>query len=491
MVLGGLALGFVPGMPELELPPDLVLVGVLPPLLYGAAFFTSLRDLRANVRPVGLLAVGLVLLTMVAVAVVAHELVPGLPWASAFVLGAVVSPTDPIAATAIMRRLGVPRRVVAIVEGESLVNDGTALVAYRFAVVAALTGSFSLWEAGLSFVLNVAGGVGVGLAVGFVVRQVRRRLEYPPAEVTLSLLTGYFAYIPAELVGVSAVIAAVTAGIYLGWYTPELTSAEVRLLGESTWEIVTFVLNALLFTLIGLQLPVILDELDAYSSGELLWWALAVTLTVVLARFVWVFPAAWLPRRRDRTPMLDRAELAVVWWSGMRGAVSLAAALAIPIATDAGGPFPGRSLILFLTFAVIVGTLVVQGLTLPAVIRVCRLEDDGAEEAREEAQARIGAAEAALARLDELAGEEWVRPATADRIRGSYGFRRERFSARFDDGDDGAIEEQSLAYQRLRRELLDAERQSVVELRRSGAISDEVYRHIVRDLDLEEARLDA
>jgi CPA1 family monovalent cation:H+ antiporter len=340
-------------------------------------------------------------------------------------------------------------------------------------------------------VLNVAGGVGVGLAVGFVVRQVRRRLEYPPAEVTLSLLTGYFAYIPAELVGVSAVIAAVTAGIYLGWYTPELTSAEVRLLGESTWEIVTFVLNALLFTLIGLQLPVILDELDAYSSGELLWWALAVTLTVVLARFVWVFPAAWLPRRRDRTPMLDRAELAVVWWSGMRGAVSLAAALAIPIATDAGGPFPGRSLILFLTFAVIVGTLVVQGLTLPAVIRVCRLEDDGAEEAREEAQARIGAAEAALARLDELAGEEWVRPATADRIRGSYGFRRERFSARFDDGDDGAIEEQSLAYQRLRRELLDAERQSVVELRRSGAISDEVYRHIVRDLDLEEARLDA
>jgi CPA1 family monovalent cation:H+ antiporter len=496
MVLGGLALGFVPGMPELELPPDLVLVGVLPPLLYGAAFFTPLRDLRANVRPVGMLAVGLVLLTMVAVAVVAHAIVPGLPWASAFVLGAVVSPTDPIAATAIMRRLGVPRRVVAIVEGESLVNDGTALVAYRFAVTAAVTGAFTLWEAGLSFVFNVLGGVAVGLGVGWIVRQVRRRLDYPPAEVTISLLTGYFAYLPAELVGVSAVIAAVTAGIYLGWHTPELTNAEVRLLGESTWQIVTFVLNALLFTLIGLQLPVILDELDPYSSGDLLWWAVAVTLTVILARLLWVYPAAWLPRRfsrrlREREPMPQNAQLAVIWWSGMRGAVSLAAALAIPLSTDAGQPFPGRSLILFLTFAVIVGTLVVQGLTLPAVIRLCRLEDDGAEEAREEARARIEAAEAALGRLDELVGEDWVRPETADRIRGGYGFRRERFSARFDDRDGGAIEEQSLAYQRLRRELLDAERGAVLDLRRSGAISDDVARRISRDLDLEEARLDA
>jgi CPA1 family monovalent cation:H+ antiporter len=291
------------------------------------------------------------------------------------------------------------------------------------------------------------------------------------------------------------VIAAVTAGIYLGWHTPELTNAEVRLLGESTWTIVTFVLNALLFTLIGLQLPVILDELDPYSTGELLWWAAAVTLTVILARLLWVYAAAWLPRRlsrrrREREPP-QNAQLAVIWWSGMRGAVSLAAALAIPISIDTGGPFPGRSLILFLTFAVIVGTLVVQGLTLPAVIRLCRLEDDGAEEAREEARARIEAAEAALARLDELLEEDWVRPATADRIRGGYGFRRERFSARFDDGDDGAIEEQSVAYQRLRHELLDAERQAVLDLRRSGAISDDVARRISRDLDLEEARLDA
>jgi Na+/H+ antiporter len=495
LVLGGLALGFAPGLPEIDLPPDLVLVGVLPPLLYGAAFFTSLRDLRANVRPVGLLAVGLVLLTMVVVAVVAHTIVPGLPWAAAFVLGAVVSPTDPIAATAIMHRLGVPRRIVHLVEGESLVNDGTALVAYRFAVVAAVSGTFSLWEAGISFALNVAGGVAVGLGVGWIVRLVRRHLDFPPAEVTISLLTGYFAYIPAELIGVSAVIAAVTAGIYLGWYTPELTTAEVRLMGESAWEIVTFMLNALLFTLIGLQLPGILDELGAYSTTDLLRWAVAVWLTVVLARWLWVYPAAWLPRKLfprigERDPMPPNSALALIAWSGMRGGVSLAAALAIPLTTDAGAPFPGRDLILFLTFAVIFGTLVVQGLTLPAVIRLLRLEDEAEQAGRELAQARIRAAEAALARLEELTGEDWVREDTADRVRRGYDFRQSRFAAWLDGDDDGAIESRSLDFQRLRRELLGAERAAVNELRRTGAISAEVARRVERDLDLEDARLE-
>ncbi len=495
LVLGGLALGFAPGMPEIDLPPDLVLVAILPPLLYGAAFFTSLHDLRANLRPVGLLAVGLVLLTIVLVAVVAHEIVPGLPWAAAFVLGAIVSPTDPIAATAIMHRLGVPRRLVSIVEGESLVNDGTALVAYRVAVVAVVSGSFTLWEAGLSFVFNVAGGVVVGLAVAWLVRQVRRRLDFPPAEVTISLLTGYFAYIPAELIGVSAVIAAVTAGVYLGWYTPELTTPEVRLMGESAWEIVTFTLNALLFTLIGLQLPGILDELDAYSTGDLLWWGAAIWLTVLGARALWVYPAAWLPRRlfrriRERDPMPTPQALALVTWSGMRGAVSLAAALAIPLATDAGTPFPARDLILFLTFAVIVGTLVIQGLTLPAVIRLLHLEDDGEEAARDEAQARIRAAEAAIARLQELVEEDWVREDTAERVRAGYGFRRDRFSAWLDGGDDGSIEARSRDFQRLRRELLNAERDAVNALRRSGEISEEVARRVARDLDLEDARLE-
>ena len=432
---------------------------------------------------------------MVVVAVVAHEIVPGLPWAAAFVLGAVVSPTDPIAATAIMQRLGVPRRIVSIVEGESLVNDGTALVAYRFAVVAAVSGTFSLWEAGISFVLNVVGGVVVGLGVAWIVRQVRRRLDFPPAEVTISLLTGYFAFIPAELMGVSAVIAAVTAGIYLGWHTPELTTPEVRLMGESAWEIVTFTLNAILFTLIGLQLPGILDELDAYSTGDLIWWAIAIWLTVLAARALWIYPAAKLPRLlvrriRERDPMPAPAALALITWSGMRGGVSLAAALAIPLTIDTGEPFPARDLLLFLTFAVIFGTLVVQGLTLPAVIRLLHLEDDGEEDAREEARARIHAAGAALLRLDELVEEDWVREDTAERVRGGYGFRRDRFSAWLDGGDDGSIEARSRDFQRLRRELLNAERAAVQELRRSGEISDEVARRVERDLDLEDARLE-
>jgi monovalent cation/hydrogen antiporter len=495
LVVGGLALGFAPGLPAVELPPDLVLVGVLPPLLYGAAFFTSLRDLRANVRPVSLLSVGLVLLTMTVVAVVAHSIVPGLPWPAAFVLGAVVSPTDPIAAIAIMQRLGVPRRISSIIEGESLVNDGTALVVYRVAVAAAVTGTFSLLEAGLSFVANVVGGVAVGLAVGWIVRQVRRRLDFPVAEVTISLLTGYFAYIPAELLGVSAVIAAVTSGIYLGWHTPELTTPEVRLMGESAWEIVTFSVNAILFTLIGLQLPVVLDELEPYAAVDLLWWGLAVWLTVLAVRALWVYPAAKLPRLlrpalAARDPMPPPASLVLITWSGMRGGVSLAAALAVPLTIDVGEPFPGRSLILFLTFAVILGSLVVQGLTLPGVIRLLRLEDDSQDDAREEAHARIHAAGAALLRLEELVDEDWVRPDTAERIRAGYNFRRDRFSARLDGGDDGSIEARSQDFQRLRRELLNAERQALEGLRRSGEISEDVARRVYRDLDLEDARLE-
>src|SRR6476659_7822337 len=252
LVIGGLVLGLVPGMPEFELQPELVFFGVLPPLLYGAAFFTSLRDLRASARPITALAVGLVVATTVGVAVVAHAFVDGLSWGSAFVLGAIVSPTDPLAATSIARRLGVPRKLVTIVEGESLVNDGTGLVLYRVAVAAVVAGSFSAFYTGGLFVVVVIGGVAVGLGVGWLVRQVRRRLDNPPAEITISLLTGYFAFLPAEILGVSAVLAAVTAGIYLGWYTPELTNSAVRQQGNAVWGIVQYLLNALLFVLIGL-----------------------------------------------------------------------------------------------------------------------------------------------------------------------------------------------------------------------------------------------
>jgi Na+/H+ antiporter len=487
LVLGGLGIGLVPGMPRIELPPDLVLVAILPPLLYGTAFFTSLRELRANVRPIGLLAIGLVLTTTVAVAVVVHAIVPGLGWPAAFVLGAILSPTDPTA-TAIAERLGLPRRLGALIEGESLVNDGTALVANRFGVAAVVTGSFSLADASVRFVLNVVGGIAIGLAAGLAIRQVRRRLHNPPVEITISILSGYFAYLPAEAAGVSGILAAVTVGIYMGWHTPELTTPQTRLQGVAVWEILFFLLHALLFGLIGLQLPAIIDALSGESTTSLVGYAVTTIAAVIGVRFAWVFLTADLVGLLRRREASWRAST-VLAWSGMRGAVSLAAALALPLTTDAGTPFPHRDLIVFLTFAVILFALVVQGLTLPVLIRLLRLEEGGLAE-KKEAKARIAAAEAALGRLEELTAEDWVRDDTAERLRGLYDFRRERFRSRLDADSDGAVEDRSLSYQRLRRELLDAERRAVLELRRRGRIDDDVMRRVVRDLDLEDERLD-
>jgi CPA1 family monovalent cation:H+ antiporter len=493
-VLGGLVLGFAPGIPHIALRPEIVLVAILPPLLYSAAFFTSLRDLKRNVRPLSLLAVGLVLATMLGVAAVCHVAIEGLSWPVCFVIGAIVAPTDAIAATAIARRLGIPRRLVTLMEGESLINDATALVAYGFAVTAVLTGEFSLGHAAWRFVVDVIGGVGIGLGVGFVIRQVRRRLDHSPTEIAIALLSGYLAYLPAEAAGVSAVLAAVTVGIYVGWYTPELTTAQTRLQGAAVWDILTFLLNALLFGLVGLQLRPILDSLSGRSTGELIGDAVIVSAAVIVIRLVWIYPAAYLPRLlwrriRERDPYPPWQYPTLLGWAGLRGAVSLAAALALPLTTDTGAPFPNRELIIFLAFCVILATLVVQGSTLPLVIRLLGLEDDGIA-AKEETKARIHAAEAALARLEELVDEDWVRDDTAERLRGLYDFRRSRFTARFDDGDDGEIEQRSQNYQRLRRELLDAERRAIVELRRQGRINDEVMNLVQRDLDLEDARLD-
>jgi Na+/H+ antiporter len=493
LVLGGLVLGFVPGIPDLRLPPDIVLVAVLPPLLYLSAFFTSLRDLRMKARPISLLAVGLVVVTTVTVAAAAHWWIDDFSWKAAFVLGAVVSPTDPIAATSIASRLGVPRRVIAVIEGESLVNDGTALVLWKVAVAAIVAGTFSAWDLGLQFVWSIVGGVGIGLVVGYFVAELRRRLHNPPLEVTISLMTGYFAFLPASAAGASGVIAVVTAGVYLGWRTPELTSPQGRLQGAAMWEILTFVINALLFTLVGLQLPHILDALQGTSTTTLVLDGALVVAAVIATRLVFVpiflFLPRWLSgrvRQQEQPPLWYPL---VVSWAGMRGAVSLAAALAIPLTTDAGGAFPNRDLIVFLAFCVILGTLVLQGLTLPSLIRALGIEDDGLAE-REDSKARVKAADAALARLEELAREDWVRDDTAERMRGFYNFRRNRFGARLDGDGDGEIETRSTDYQRLRRELLGAERDAIVDLRRSGVINDDVMHRLQRDLDLEDLRLD-
>jgi monovalent cation/hydrogen antiporter len=494
LVVGGLLLGELPGIPNVQLDPDLVLVLFLPPLLYSAAFFASLRDLRADLRGISMLAVGLVLVTMCAVAVVAHALIGGLPWAAAFALGAIVSPTDAVAATAIMRRLGIHRRVVTVVEGEALINDGTALVAYRVAVAAVVGGSFSAWHAGLEFVLAAGGGVAIGLVVGWVVAQVRRRLDDPPVEITISLFTGYLAYLPADRIGASGVLAVVAAGIYLGWRGPELTSASTRMQAFSFWEILIYLLNSALFVLVGLQLGPILNGVGGIGIGTLVAYAAIISAVVIGMRIAWQFTTPYLIRAVDRRPsqVARRAGAAprfLVAWSGMRGAVSLAAALALPLETDAGAPFPHRDVLIFITFGVIFATLVIQGLTLPLLVRALPVEADGAEES-EEVTARVAAAAAALQRLEELSPEEWTRDDTVERLRNLYRYRKRRFAARAGKIEDDGYEDRSLAYQQLLHELLAAQRLALVRLRNDGVISSEVMRRVERDLDLEETRLE-
>ena len=511
LVLGGSALGFVPGLPPVELDPELVFLLFLPPLLYVSALFTSWRDFRANVRPITLLAVGLVLMTTFVVASVAHTVV-GLPWGAAFVLGAIVSPTDAIAATSVAQRLGVPRRIVTILEGESLVNDATGIVAYRVAVAAVVTGAFSVWEAGLQFVVGAAGGVAAGFAVGWLVVWARRHLsEDPSVQNTISLLTPFVAYLAAEelphslwgllhdLFGVpgdlyfSGVLAVVTTGLYLGRKGPYIISSGTRLQGYATWELITFLLNGLIFILIGLQLRSVVEGLNEYTAGQLVSYALLTSLTVILVRMVWVFPATYIPRWtsrriRERDPPPPWRNVSVIAWTGMRGVISLAAALALPLQTASGVLFPDRDLIIFLTLCVILATLVVQGLSLPVLIRALGLEDDRIGD-KEETHGRVSIAEAALERLDELVDEDWVREDTAERIRGLYGYRRDRFASRFE-GDPEGVEERSAAYQHLMVELLGAQRLRLITMRDEGSIGDEVMHRIERDLDLEESRLE-
>ena len=491
LVLGGAVIGFLPGVPTVELDPDIVLLIFLPPLLYGAAFFTSVRELRQNARAIAALAIPLVFVTMAAVAVVAHKVI-GLGWAEAFVLGAIVSPTDAVAPAEIMRRVGAPRRLVAIVEGENLTNDWTALVLYRFAVAAVVSGSFSLWKAGLEFIASGVGGLIVGLAAGWLIREVRSRIDDPPTEITISILSGYAAYLPAEELGFSGVIAAVTTGLYMAWYTPQLTTPVMRLQGVAIWEILTFLLNAVLFLLVGLQLPRIFDALSGGSAGELALWGALVSVVVIGVRLAWVFAVPYVARRIDRREAARRRRISanerlVIGWAGMRGSVSLAAALAIPLQTDAGGPYPDRDLIIFLAFAVILATLVGQGLTLGPLINRLGIDDDG-RESNEDTLARRRVAEAALARLEELGEPDWISPESVGRARQLYDYRERRFGA-LEDGDGDNFEDRADAWRRLMYELFDAQREALLELRNTGAISDEVRRRVERDLDLEESRI--
>jgi monovalent cation/hydrogen antiporter len=493
LVLVGLVLSFIPRLPEVKLDPNIVFYFFLPPLLYPAALFTSWRDFRRNLRPIVLLAIGLVLFTMIVVACVAHAIIPSLPWAAAFALGAIVSPPDAVAATSVIRRLAVPHRTVSILEGESLLNDATALVALQFAVAALVTGRFSLGQASLRFVWAAAGGIGFGLLVGFAIRWVHRHLDDPPVQITISLLTPFLAYLPAERLHASGVLAVVASGIYLGWHSPLIVTARYRLQAFAFWEIVVFLLNGFVFTAIGLQLPGILRSLRGESLLSPIENALLVSAAVVLVRIAWVFPGAYLPfllnkELRRREPLPEWQNVLIMAWSGMRGVVSLAAAFALPYILPDGSPFPGRNYILFLTFSVILVTLLFQGLTLPIVIRkLCIKADDSTDE--EERMARLKANKAAIELIEKVRANGAFSTDTVDRLRAEYNERVEQLQLCAENPDDCRGEIATPQYQRLQREALRVERQTIIRLRNERVINDDALRRIQRDLDLAEARL--
>ena len=494
LVIGGLGISLVPGLPAPELAPEIVFLIFLPPLLMYAAYFTSIRDFKRNAMPIALLSVGLVLFTTLAVAAVAHAAIPSLTWPLAFVLGAIASPPDAVAATSIAQRLNLPRRVVTVLEGESLVNDATALVALGVALDAVGGEAFSAPGAALRFAEAGAGGVAIGLAIAWLVVRIWRFVEDPAISITVSFLATYGAYLASEELHVSGVLAVVALGLYLGRNGDGNSSPRTRLEGVSIWTIVVFVLNGLVFILIGLQLRQVLEGgIGGASPATLARYAVVVSAAVILSRLAWVYPATYGWRLvwrlfdssiLSRDPQPNWRVPTIVGWTGMRGVVSLAAALALPEAI----PEQQRSLILFLTFCVILATLVLQGLTLPALIRVLSVADDGSAE-REETKARWAAAKAGLERLEQLAEEDWVAREMAEDLALHYEARTRRFSSRYLEDGDGTHEEHAVAYERLQRELLEAERQAVVRLRNDGVINDEALRRVQREIDLERVRI--
>jgi monovalent cation/hydrogen antiporter len=494
LVTVGLIGAYVPGMPDYTLDPHVVLPLVLPPLLHTAALDSSYLDLRANLRPVALLSVGYTLFATVAVGYLAYLLVPDLPLTAALVLGAVVAPPDAVAATAIARRLGLPNRITTILQGESLVNDATAITAYKVALAAAV-GEGASWAGGIGeFALASLGGIGVGLVLMVPIHWLRTHLKEALLQNTLSLLIPFVAYAAAERVGASGVLAVVVVALYLGHHSWQV-DFETRLQEGAVWKMVAFILESSVFALIGLQLPYVVQGLGGYSVGETLWYAVGVFVAVVVVRFVWVFPATFLPRAlspriRKREPDTNWTAPVIVGWAGMRGVVSLAIAFSIPLATAGGEPFPARNLMLFLTFTTVIGTLVIQGLTLPALIRALKLPGrDPQAETLAEAQAQSQASRAAEQRLDELLADERnaLPQPLADRLRTVLERRRNAVWERLGAVNPVTGESADDTYRRLAREMIEAEREVFVQLRDQRRIDDEMMRTLLRRLDLEEA----
>jgi Na+/H+ antiporter len=490
LVLAGIAIGFVPGLPAVTLEPDLVFLIFLPPILYAAAWQTSWPDFQSAIRPISLLAVGCVLFTTTMVALVAHEFIPGFGWAEAFALGAIISPPDAVAATAATKGLGLPKRIITILEGESLVNDATGLIAYRYAVVAAGTGTFVWWLASANFMYTAGLGIVIGLAMGQVFYYIHKLTpDNSTNDTTLTFIAPYASYLTAEQFHASGVLSVVVMGVFLSPKSSEVFSHQARLQAYFVWDTVIFILNGLIFILIGLQLPVVISNIGAGSMWMMIGHGALISAVVIILRIIWVFPAALIPRAlfksiRKREPNYTPRYTTIIAWSGMRGVVSLAAALALPLVIN-DKPFPNRDEIIFITFCVIFSTLVLQGLTLPTLIKWLGVKADGAPE-REEHDARLKLASSVIEHIESnysLALSDSV----LNQVKSKYEIRIQRMVG--EPGTRRMSEEELTEFHRIQKELVISERKFLLDLRRNRQISDEVLRKLEYELDLEEERL--
>lgn len=496
LLVGSLAVALVPGIPPVHLDSEVIFFIFLPPILFAAAYFTSWSEFQRNIRAISFLAFGLVLFTVCGMAVVIKWLVPELSWPMAFLFGAIVSPPDASAATTVTRRVGLPRRLQTILEGESLVNDATALVCYRFALAALVTQQFHLAQSIGQFLLVGLGGIAVGLAVAHLSLRLLVHIRDASAEALLTLVTAFACYFAAESLHLSGVIATVAGGLYAGRALPRWATPETRVEAKALWNVTLLAVNALVFTLIGLQLPSILQGLRGYgdlSPGQLCVWALALTLALVVIRFVWMFPAAWLPRRfvpglAERDPMPSTGTLIVAGWTGMRGIVSLAAALALPATLANDEPFAERPLLLFLAYAVVLLTLVIPTLTLPLLIRSLKLDDPTARH-DDEAKARIAMAEAATHHLARLRRKGTFRNELVDELANRYQRQLNRLRPNLDTHASSLLDPTDQQRRALQLELLELERAVLHERRSRSELYDEIYHELGDELDLDALRV--
>ena len=495
LVLSGVVISLIPGLPVVALSPDVVFLIFLPPLLYGAAWNTSWHDFKAAIRPISLASIGLVFFTTALVGVTAYALVPDISWPLSFLIGAIVSPPDAVATTSVTKGLGLSPRMSAILEGESLVNDASGLIAYRYALTAIAAGNFILWKAGLNFLWVAAAGIGIGLAVGYIIYIIHKKFICDPIiAVTLTFLTPFASYLLAEHLHVSGVLAVVSTGLFVSLRSGEIFSNQSRIMTYAVWDVIIYILNNLIFILIGLQLRSIMQGIHNYSTYELIIYGLSISLVVIIIRFIWVLPAAllprWLSKRIRENEPFDARNMVVFGWAGMRGVVSMAAALAIPLTLQDGSEFPHRSLIIYLTFCVILSTLVLLGSTLPWVIRKLKIKPYSI--VAEEYDVRTKVVSAAINYIEDnlsLIPDELL-----NNIKSKYEVKYNRLQKTdlpanyFGKGQKlpGTIFNE---FSKMQIDLLNIERKLLLQLHRKGNASEETVRKIERELDLEETRL--